>query len=163
MNFNSSLPCATKLRRLCFYTCLVILFIGGSASVHAGIPSPREQTPPRSRHPLEADLPQTRHPPRADTPGPGTPRPDTPGSRHPPSRHPPDIPPEQPSPPPPGSRPSRQTATVTDGTHPTGMHFVTFVNTQNSTRCIHIEGPSYEIYVVGNTFAMNGYGKCLCE
>ena len=40
------LPSATKLRRLCFYTCLsVILFTGGSASVHAGIP-PRTRQPP---------------------------------------------------------------------------------------------------------------------
>ena len=49
----------------------VILFTGGSASVHAGIPPPWDQAqppwdqaPPRTRHP-----PQSRHPP-----GPGTPR-----------------------------------------------------------------------------------------
>ena len=42
-----------SLRRLCFYTCLsVILFTGGSASVHAGIADhPQEQTAPGSRHP----------------------------------------------------------------------------------------------------------------
>ena len=161
MNFNSSLPCATKLRRLCFYTCLVILFTGGVClSACWDTLPPGADTPPRSRHPLEADPPdqappQSRHPPDQAPPDQAPPGVDTPRA------DPPDIPPEQPFPP--GSRPSRQTATVTDGTHPTGMHFVTFVNTQNSTRCIHIEGPSYEIYVVGNTFAMNGYGKCLCE
>ena len=59
-----------SLQRLCFYMCLsVILFTGGSASVHAGIPHP-----PGTRHP-----PWSRHPsPRADTP-----RDPPPGSRHP--------------------------------------------------------------------------------
>ena len=74
------LPSATKLRRLCFYTCLsVILFTGGgnyrgskaSASVHAGIPilftggsaqcrdrHPPEQAPPRD----QAPAPRDRHP-----------------------------------------------------------------------------------------------------
>ena len=53
-----------SLQRLCFYSCLsVILFTGGSASVHAGIPPGTRHSPPaRSRHPQE----QT---PR----GPGTP------------------------------------------------------------------------------------------
>ena len=79
-NFHSTLnvpllPSATKLRRLCFYTC-VSVHGGGVGSVHAGIP------PPRSRHPL--------------------------GSRHPPH--------------PPSRRLLLQTATVADGTHPTGMH-----------------------------------------
>ena len=84
------LPFATKLRRLCFYTCLsVILWTGGSASLHAGI-LPQEQTP------LRADPPGTMHPPGADTPlreqtpAPVTrhpPRAGIPGSRHsPPSR-----------------------------------------------------------------------------
>ena len=62
------LPSTTKLRRLCFYTCLSFCPRGGSASVHAGIPGPQEQTP------------------RDQAPFP------------------------------------RQTATVADGTHPTGMH-----------------------------------------
>ena len=95
---------ATKLRRLCFYTCRsVILFTGGSASVHAGIQptrpgtprpgTPSEQTPPtsrhppdqapqqeqtplRSRHPLDQAPPRTRNPPgsRHTLPGPGTPQ-----------------------------------------------------------------------------------------
>ena len=66
------LPSATKLRRLCFYTCLSFCSGGGSASVHAGIPLPW------TRHPLGADAPWTRHPPE-QTP---------PGSRHPArSRH----------------------------------------------------------------------------
>ena len=71
-----------------------ILFTGGvSASMHAGIPPPWEQTPPR------ADTPQEQTPPE-QTP---------PGSRHPPGSRPPraDTPWEQ-TPPradtPPGSR-----------------------------------------------------------
>ena len=50
----------------------VILFTGGrgSASVHAGIPPPREQTTPPDQTPLGADTP-----PRADTPPEQTPRP----------------------------------------------------------------------------------------
>ena len=100
------LPSATKLRRLCFYTCLSFCSQGwGSASVHAGTPpppragTPWEQTPPRSgtppnqappgsRHPLEHTPPQTRNTPRSRQP------------------------------PPPGA----ETATAADGTHPTGMH-----------------------------------------
>ena len=38
------LPSATKLRRLCFYTCLSVHGGGGSASVHAGYP-PGAETP----------------------------------------------------------------------------------------------------------------------
>ena len=77
---------ATKLQRLCFYTCLSFCSQGGgSASVHVGMPPwpcfPRDQAlcpwdqahPSRTRHP-----PGTRHTP----PGPGTP----PGTRHPPRR-----------------------------------------------------------------------------
>ena len=70
----------------------VCLSMGGSASVHAGIPhgsdTPWDQTPPGA----------------GTTPGPSTPQ----------SRHYPlgsdTTPPQQ------------QTATVADGTHPTGMH-----------------------------------------
>ena len=90
------LPSATKLRRLCFYTCLSFCSQGSSASMHAGIPPPGsrhpppldqappgagnpspgsrhppEQAPPPTRQPPEQTPPQTRHPPR---------------SRHPPSR-----------------------------------------------------------------------------
>ena len=89
---NSYLITARKqsLRRLCFYTCLsVILFIGGSASVHAwtahtsalGADTPQEKTPPgadtpsqeqtlpyRSRHPPGEDTPQLQIPPAADPP-----------------------------------------------------------------------------------------------
>ena len=59
---------ATKLRRLCFYTCLpVILFTGGgSASVHVGIQPPVPPLgadTPGTRHPLgPGTLPRTRHP-----------------------------------------------------------------------------------------------------
>ena len=45
----------------------VILFTGGSASVHAGIP------PPQTRYPLDQAPPQTRHPPDQAPPRPGTP------------------------------------------------------------------------------------------
>ena len=83
---NDLLPSATKLRRLCFYTCLsVILFTGGLPQCMLGYPlgpgTPRWD---------QAD------PPEADPSGPGHP----PGTRHPP----------------------QQTATVADGTNPTGMH-----------------------------------------
>ena len=65
----------------------VILFMGGvSASVHAGIPTlpdwtpPRADTPPREQTPsLGADTPQSRNPPGADSPpGADTPGVDTP-------------------------------------------------------------------------------------
>ena len=76
--------------KVMFLEACVILFTGGvSASVHAGIPHPPEQTPPEADTPLEAG-----HPPRADTPqstppGADTPQKqipleaDTPWSRHP--------------------------------------------------------------------------------
>ena len=94
------------------------------------------QTPPRSRLP-----PRTRHTPLgADTPlGPGTPQEQTPPwSRHPQSRHTPGsrhntkkAPLPHPTRHPPGAdtlprdqapSPPQQTATVADGTHPTGKH-----------------------------------------
>ena len=60
----------------------VILFTRGvSASVHAGIHTPWEQThstgadTPRSRHPWEQTPPRSRHPPGADTPLPGADQP----------------------------------------------------------------------------------------
>ena len=101
------LPSATKLRRLCFYTC---------TSVHGGLPQCilGYQTPPHhwSRHPL---LEQALHPPGA-----GTPLWDqTPRSRHPPGPDP------LGAGTPPGTRPPPpQTATVADITHPTGMLLV---------------------------------------
>ena len=75
------LPSATKLRRLCFYTCLSFCSQWGSASVHAGIP-PGPRTPPRDQaHPPEQTPPGSRHlPPGADIPRADNP----PGSRHPP-------------------------------------------------------------------------------
>ena len=42
--------------KVMFLQVCVILFTGGSASVHAGIPPPPEQTPPRSRHPPEVRI-----------------------------------------------------------------------------------------------------------
>ena len=56
------LPSATKLPRLCFYTCVSVHGGGRSTSVHAGIPSPREQAHPPGTH-----TPQSGHP-QADTP-----------------------------------------------------------------------------------------------
>ena len=120
-----------KLRRLCFNACLsVILFIGRSASVHAGIPNPPSEQaapqdqahppgsrhPPGTRHPSGADTPLEQAPPRAGT----LPGADTTPSRHPSPR--PGTPREQT--PFPGTRhpPPQQTATVADGTHPTGKH-----------------------------------------
>ena len=50
--------------------------VGGSASVHAGIPPPPPgvDIPPGADTPPGPDYPRTRHPPEADTPpGPGTP------------------------------------------------------------------------------------------
>ena len=111
-----SLPSATKLRRLCFYTCLsVILFTGGVClSACWNTTQPGSRYPPRSRHPSpgagtsppwagtppEQSTPSgSRHPPGADNP--------TPPSRHPPSK---------------GYPTNRDTATAADGTHPTGMH-----------------------------------------
>ena len=50
---------ATKLRRLCFYTCLsVILFTGGSTPVHDGIHLPLGRPPSRQIH-LRQTLPKT--------------------------------------------------------------------------------------------------------
>ena len=58
------------MAKVIFLHLSVILFTGRvSASVHAGIPPPRADTPaPRGRHPLGADTPRSRHPPGADTP-----------------------------------------------------------------------------------------------
>ena len=58
------LPSATKLRRLCFYTRLSFCSQGrGSASVHAGIPTPREAPPPGSTPlPEMADAADGTHP-----------------------------------------------------------------------------------------------------
>ena len=53
---SNLLPSATKLRRLCFYTCLSVHGGGGAASVHAGIPTP----PPGANTPLGADSPPSR-------------------------------------------------------------------------------------------------------
>ena len=86
------LPSATKLRRLCFYTCLSFCPRGGGVLPQCMLgyhppsrpPPGADPPPPRSRHTA-----RSRHPPGADTPQ------------------------EQISP---------ETATVADGTHPTGMH-----------------------------------------
>ena len=77
--------CNEVAAKVMFLLVSVILLTGGSASVHAGIPSPLpEQTPPpQSRHPPGSRHPLgSRHPPEADTPL-GA---DTPGGRHRPPR-----------------------------------------------------------------------------
>ena len=126
--FKHLLPSATKLRRLCFYGRLSVHTGGVCLSAWWDTPPP-EQTSPGSRPP------RCRHPPpRADTPGADTPpeqtpplgadpqmqtppRSDTPGADTPPEQTPPweQTPWEQ-------TPPCRETATVADGTHPTGMH-----------------------------------------
>ena len=91
-----------KLRRLCFYTSLSFCS-RGTGSTWAG-------TPPDQVHPRD----QVHPPARCIPSGPGTPHTKyTPGTRY--------IPQDQVHPPGPGTFP-RQTATVADGTHPTGMH-----------------------------------------
>ena len=92
-----SLPSATKLRRLCFNTCQSFCSQGGlpqwMLGYHPlGVVIPREQTPPP---PEQAPSTREQTPPRAGTPW---------------IRHPP------------GPGTPLQTATVADGTHPTGMH-----------------------------------------
>ena len=94
----------------------VILLTGGSASVHVGIPPPREQTPPRAGTPPQEQTPPSRH-----SPGPGTPLKQTPmGSRHPPG---PGTPWEQT---PPGAEHARRYGQRAGGTHPTGMQSCLF-------------------------------------
>ena len=80
------LPPTTKLGQGYVFTGMCdSVHRGVSASVHAGIPPPWEQTPPppeqtpRSRHPSEADTPRADISPGADTPLPGA---DTPGTEH---------------------------------------------------------------------------------
>ena len=90
-----------------FLHLFVILFTGGgggvSASVHAGIPHPPEQTCPREHTPPQVDTPWSRH-----APGSRPPLEQTLPSRHPPMQTPPeqtpplgaDIPQNRNSPPP---------------------------------------------------------------
>ena len=90
---------------------------GGFASAYAGIP-PRSRHPPGTRHPQSRHPPGTKHPQEQAPPGADTPT----GAGTPPEQTPPGAgtPLEQA---PPGPDPSsQQTATVADGTHPTGMH-----------------------------------------
>ena len=64
------LPSATKLRRLCFYTCLSFCSQRGSASVPAEIPHPPRSTPPPEEHPPGSTHPlwEAHHPPGEHTP-----------------------------------------------------------------------------------------------
>ena len=66
------LPAATKLGQGNVFTgvCDSVHRGGVSASVHAGIPHPPEQTPPERTPPLGADTPRSRQPPRGDNPPP---------------------------------------------------------------------------------------------
>ena len=90
----------------------VILFTGGCASIHAGIPHPPGSTPPGKHTPspgITPPSPGSTPPQEAHNPWEA----DPPGSTH--------IPWEAP---PQGSThpSSRETAAGADGTHPTGMH-----------------------------------------
>ena len=111
-----------KVAKVMFSHLSVILFTGGSASVHAGICPPRRRHPPDQAPCWEQTPPQDQtHPPGADPP----PREQTPPrSRHPPGGDPPGT--RHPSPdqalPGPGTPSPWQTATVADGTYPTGIH-----------------------------------------
>ena len=94
---SALLPSVTKLRRLCFYTCLSFCSQGGVC-----LSACWDTTPPRSTPaPWEASL--LKHTPHS----PGS----TPLGSTPPRKHTP-----------PGRHPLRETATTADGTHPTGMH-----------------------------------------
>ena len=82
-NVNIEVHCYRPQRswaKVMFLQASVILFTGGrmSASVHAGIPPPREQNPRADHHPPWEQTP----PPEADTP-----RADTPQSRPPREAH----------------------------------------------------------------------------
>ena len=93
--------------KVMFLLVSVILFTGGSASVHAGItptPSPREPDPPGSRHPLGGRPIWKQEPPGSQLPGKQAP---PPGSRY---------------PWPPGSRHPPAYGQWAAGTYPTGMH-----------------------------------------
>ena len=92
------LPSATKLRRLCFYTCLSVHKGRGLTQCMLGCHTPRNQAPPQDQA-----LP---------------PRPDTFPDQAPPWDQ---VPPQDQAPPP-GPDPPEQTATAADGTHPPGMH-----------------------------------------
>ena len=123
------LPSATKLRRLCFYTCLSV----HREAVPGQVP-PQDQVHPQTRYPPGPGTPpMTRytphgqvHPPRTrytpiprdqvHPPGPSTPHWD---QVHPPG---PGIPPGTRYTPQGTGTPPRETATVADGTHPTRMH-----------------------------------------
>ena len=60
LNLLWFLPSATKLRRLCFYTCLSV-HRGGLPQCMLGYPP--EQAPPRSRNPPEETSPREQTPP----------------------------------------------------------------------------------------------------
>ena len=70
------LPSVTKLRRLCFYTCLSFCPRGGvclsacwdTTPLGGGRHSSPRPGTPRSRYPPRSRLPRTRHPPEAGTP-----------------------------------------------------------------------------------------------
>ena len=90
------LPSATKLRRLCFYTCLSFCSQGGLPQYMLGY-HPPEQAPllDQPHPPRPGTLPQTRYPHSRHFPTPRTrhhpsdkapPGPGTPQSRHPPGR-----------------------------------------------------------------------------
>ena len=95
--FRELLPSATKLRRLCFYTCLSFCSQGGVPQSMLEYHTPREAhlpgstPPPRESHPR----PREAHPPRKHTtPGKQTPQEahTFPGKLPPPGKHTPLLP-----------------------------------------------------------------------
>ena len=100
-----------EVAKVIFLHLSVILFTGGSASVHAGYHIPPKQAPPRTRHPTDQAPPGTRHPLDQAPPQ----------EQAPPQDQVP--PPQDQAPPRTRHTPSRaEMATAADGTHPTGMH-----------------------------------------
>ena len=84
----------------------VILFTGGSASVHAGIPPPparrppSKETPPKKEAPPQKEAPpRRRHPPAKETPWEGDPLQRRPLGRRPPCKGEPPSPPAKETPP----------------------------------------------------------------
>ena len=124
------LPSATKLRRLCFYTCLsVILFTGVCVPAPSGGYLPTH--PPRQVHtPYPGYTPQGYTPQAGTPPGRYTPQAGTPLRQV----HPRQVPPLRAGTPPPSPQ---QTATVADGTHPTGMHSCSYSSPHKNSPYSH--------------------------
>ena len=133
------LPAATKLGQGNVFTGIFDSVKGGvSASVHAGMPTPHDQTPPPGH-----DTPQDQTPPKADTPPEQTP----PGAEPPPprSRQPlgADTPRDQTAPPgsrhPPGSpREADSGIRSTSGRHASYWNAFVFCNSCHISASLHM-------------------------